>query len=294
MPIAALPDVEIYYETLGDPSHEPLVLVMGFTAQLTLWPTDFCESLVDLGFFVIRHDNRDCGLSGKTGGELPDAMTVMAQAQAGEEITVSVPYTLSHMAGDVVGLLDHLGIDQAHVVGASMGGMIVQTLAIEHANRLKSVTSIMSTTGDQSVGTAAPEAMAALLTPAPEDRDGAIAHGVKASKVIAGPLWDEAESLRRTTAAYDRSNYPEGAIFQMAAIGASGDRTVRLADVDLPFLVIHGLVDELINVTGAHATAAAVPNADLLVLSNMGHDLPPQYWPQISTAIHGITNRQLS
>ncbi len=293
MPIASLPDVDIYYETMGDPSSDPLVLVMGFTAQLITWPTGFCESLVDLGYFVIRHDNRDCGLSSKTEGDPPDSMTIMTQAQSGQEITVPVPYTLSDMAGDVIGLLDHLGIDQAHVVGASMGGMIVQTLAIEHPNRLKSVTSIMSTTGDAAVGAAAPEAMAALLTPAPEDRYGAIVHGVKASQVIAGPLWDEAESLRRTTAAYDRSNYPEGATFQMAAIFASGDRTERLTNLDLPFLVVHGLVDQLINVTGGHATAAAVPNADLLVLSNMGHDIPPQYWPQLTTAIHGIANRTL-
>ena len=291
MPIANLADVDIYYETMGDPTGQPLVLVMGFTAQLITWPTGFCEKLVEQGFFVIRHDNRDCGLSSKTEGGPPDAMSILMQAQAGQEITSPVPYTLSEMAGDVIGLLDSLDIDRAHVVGASMGGMIVQTLAIEHPTRLRSVTSVMSTTGDQEVGQATPESMGALLTPAPEERDAALAHGLNVSRVIAGPLFDEEDSKARVVASYDRSLYPEGALFQMAAIAASGDRTEGLASVDLPFLVIHGEVDQLISVTGAQATAAAVPKADLLVLSQMGHDLPAPYWDQLTTAITGIANR---
>ena len=292
MPIANLPDVDIYYETMGDPSNEPLVLVMGFTAQLTTWPMGFCEQLVNDGFFVIRHDNRDSGLSSKTAGEPPDALNILLQAQAGQPITTPVPYTLSHMAADVIGLLDHLQIGTAHVVGASMGGMIVQTLAIEFADRLRSVTSIMSTTGDVKVGQATPEALGALLAPAPEVREAALAHGVAMSQIIAGPLWDEAEAKIRVEESYDRSLYPEGALFQMAAIAASGDRTEGLHGVDLPFLVIHGLADQLISVSGGQATANAVPGADLLVLSKMGHDLPRAYWAQLTSAIHGISTRQ--
>jgi pimeloyl-ACP methyl ester carboxylesterase len=284
--------IELCYETFGDPSNETILLVMGYTAQMIVWGDEMIDDLVARGFHVVIFDNRDCGLSHKTEGPPPDVMGLLARSAAGETVQPhEVPYTLSDMAADAIGLLDHLDIETAHVVGASMGGMIVQTLAIEHPERLRSVTSIMSTTGNQSVGQATPEAMGALLLPPPEGRDAIIAQGVATGRVIAGPLFDEGRALERTVATLDRSFHPVGAAFQLAAIGASGDRTERLASVDLPFLVIHGAQDQLIQVSGGEATAEAVPKADLLVLDAMGHDMPVPLLPQINSAIEGIARR---
>lgn len=291
VPIAAANGIDIYYETSGDPNDEPLLLVMGFTAQLIAWPDELVDALTALGFYVIRHDNRDCGLSTKSSGTPPDSMTLMVRAQSGEDIAAEVPYTLSTMSDDAIALLDHLEIDTAHVAGASMGGMIVQTMAIEHPDRLRSVTSLMSTTGDQAVGQASPEAMGALLMPPADGRDAMIAQGIEGSKAISGPLWDRDTAAIRTAAAFDRSFHPVGAAFQMSAIFSSGDRTEKLASVDLPFLVIHGRADELIAWSGGTATADAVPNADLLVLAHMGHDLPPTLLPIIANSIRSIASR---
>ncbi len=285
--------IEIFHDTFGARDDPALLLVMGFTAQMTSWHPEFCEALADLGYFVIRFDNRDVGLSTKTEGPPPDVATLMARVAEGTPLQPGdVPYTLSEMAADAVGLLDALAIDRAHVVGASMGGMIVQHLGFEHPDRVLSVTSIMSTTGHDEVGQATDEALGALLQPAPEGRAAVIDQGLKTSQIIGGPLWDRSEAEDRANASYDRMFHPTGSTFQLAAIMASGDRTDRLAKIDAPFLAIHGLADELIDVSGGHATAAAVPGADLLVLSHMGHDLPRPLWPQITGAIDGIACRQ--
>ncbi len=291
MPIANANGIEIYYEVSGNPDDEPLLLVMGFTAQLIVWPDELVDALCARGFYVIRHDNRDCGLSSKTPGDPPDAAAIMGRAMAGEDVSDAAPYSLSTMADDALALLDHLGIETAHVVGASMGGMIVQTMAVEHPERLRSVTSVMSTTGDQSVGQATPAAMGALLAPPADTREASIAQGIEGSKAISGPLWNRERAAERTAASYDRSFYPVGAAFQLAAIFASGNRSERLGSIDLPFLVIHGRADELIDWSGGVATAEAVPNADLLVLAQMGHDLPIELVPQIADAINGIAHR---
>jgi pimeloyl-ACP methyl ester carboxylesterase len=291
MGIAERDGVQLHYEVMGDEGGEPLLLVMGFTAQLTAWPEGFCQLLVERGFRVVRFDNRDCGLSSKTEGPPPDAGTLLMKALSGDDISTQVPYTLSDMAADGIAVLDALGIDSAHVVGASMGGMIVQTMAVEQAHRLRSVTSIMSTTGDPSVGRAEPAVMAALLTPPPAEREAAIAHSIKVSQQISGPLWDEGEALARASTAYDRSFHPVGAAFQLAAIAASGDRTERLRTIDLPFLVIHGRADPLITLSGGLATADAVPGSDLVVFGLMGHNLPEPYWVQAVDAITGVGRR---
>lgn len=284
--------IELCYETFGDPANETMMLIMGYTAQMVVWPQEMIDDLVERGFHVVIFDNRDCGLSAKSEGAPPDVMTLMARSAAGETIGADeVPYTLTDMANDAVGLLDHLGVAEAHVVGASMGGMIVQMLAIEHADRLRSVTSIMSTTGNTDVGQATPAAMGALLLPPPEGKDAILAQGVATGRVIAGPLFDEANALERAEATYERSFHPIGAAFQLAAIGATGDRTERLNGVDVPFLVIHGDKDDLIQVSGGQATAAAVPKADLLVLDAMGHDLPVPLLPQIDGAMAAIAHR---
>lgn len=286
MPTAHVNGVDLCYENYGSDEAPPLLLVMGLGAQLTLWQTGFVAELLERGFRVIRFDNRDVGLSSKTPGDPPDIGALMAEFYAGQP--VSAPYTLATFADDAMALLDHLDIEAAHVVGASMGGMIAQRMAIEHPGRLLSLTSIMSSTGNPEVGTATPEAMGALMTPPPPDRDGAIATGVAASKAIAGPLWDEQDSLERAREAYDRCFHPTGSAFQFAAILADGDRTEALGELDLPTLVIHGREDPLVQLSGGLATAEAIPGADLLVLGQMGHDLPPTYWPQIADAIIGI------
>ena len=285
MPRANNNGIEIEYDTIGDAKDEPLLLVMGFTAQLIAWDEKFCRAIADEGFFVIRYDNRDCGLSSHLDGVQVDVAALL-NARNGLGELPPVPYKLSEMASDGIAVLDALGIERAHVVGASMGGMIVQTLAIEFPQRLRTVTSIMSTTGEPDVGQAAPEAMAALMRPPATEREEAIAGSVAASKLFSSPRYfDEDKARARAAASYDRAFYPEGAMRQMAAIGASGSRAEGLRGVRLPMLVIHGRADTLIDVSGGMRTAELVPGANLLVLNDMGHDLPEPLWPVIVDAI---------
>jgi pimeloyl-ACP methyl ester carboxylesterase len=286
--VAPANGIEIAYQTFGDRSDPTMLLVMGLGAQLIHWPEEFCELLASRGFHVVRFDNRDVGLSTKIeDAPVPDLMALVA-GDAG-----SAHYTLDDMADDAVGLLDHLEIDAAHVTGASMGGMIAQALAIRHPQRVLSICSIMSTTGDANVGQARPEALSVLMTPVPTDRDGYIEFHVKAFKTIGSPgfPFDE-EFLRwRGGATFDRSVYPDGFRRQLAAIIASGDRTPVLGQISAPALVIHGSDDPLITVSGAEATARAIPGAKLLVIPGMGHDLPRGAWPEIVDAITANTER---
>ncbi|NKB42263.1 MAG: alpha/beta fold hydrolase [Ilumatobacter sp.] len=291
MPMVKVNEIEICFDCSGPDEGPPLLLVMGLGAQMTVWNIGFVSKLVDRGFRVIRFDNRDAGLSSKTVGDPPDVMALYTKALAGEQI--SAPYTLSTMADDAVGLLDALEIPAAHVVGASMGGMIVQMMAIEHPNRLLSMTSIMSTTGASDVGQPTAEAIAALLAPSPTDRQSVIDASVATSRVIAGSLFDEAEARVRAGEAYDRCFHPAGSAFQIAAIAATGDRTERLRSVEVPTLVIHGREDSLITLSGGEATAAAVAGADLIVFGRMGHDQPPMYWSQTADAISAVSRRRV-
>ena len=289
MPIIAVNDIELCYEDFGPDGAPTALLIMGMGAQMTVWPTGFVSELLERGFRVIRFDNRDVGLSTKSSGEPPDVMAIYAQFLSGQPI--DAPYTLSTFAADAVGLLDALNIPAAHIVGASMGGMIVQTIAIEHPDRVLSLTSIMSTTGHTEVGQPDPEAMMALLTPAPTDREGAIRQSVETSRAIAGDLFDEAWSRSVATESFDRCFNPAGTAFHLVAIAASGDRTEALGSLDVPTLVIHGRQDSLITLSGGEATAAAIPGAELLVFGRMGHDKPPLYWPQMADAIFNIAAR---
>jgi len=282
-------DIDICYESFGPDDAPPLLLVMGLGAQMTLWSTGFISELLERGFRVIRFDNRDVGLSTKTAGDPPDVMALYAQSMAGEP--VEAPYTLTTMAADAVGLLDALGISAAHIVGASMGGMIVQMMAIEHPERVLSLTSIMSTTGASDVGQPDAAAIGALLTPPPTDRNGAIEANITTSRIICGPLFDETEARGRAIEAYDRCFHPAGSAFQIAAIAATGDRTERLGAVKVPTLVVHGREDSLITLSGGEATAAAIPGADLVVFGQMGHDIPDVYWSQLADAIFGTAIR---
>jgi pimeloyl-ACP methyl ester carboxylesterase len=282
MPRAQSNGIELEYDEFGDAADPPLLLVMGFSAQMTYWHERFCQALADKGYRVIRFDNRDVGLSSRiTGGPTPD----IAAAIGGD--TSSASYLLDDMADDAAGLLEFLGIDSAHVVGASMGGMIAQLVACRHPQKVRSLCSIMSTTGDREVGQPSPEAMGALLAPPPQSAEEAAERGLAAAKVIGSPGFprDEAEIRRRSAAAWERSHDPEGVARQLLAILASPDRTPVLCDVKVPALVIHGAADPLVNPSGGEATAKAIPGADLVMIEGMGHDLPEGAWPQIVDAI---------
>ncbi len=257
VPTIAVNDIDICYESFGPDDAPTALLVMGLGAQLTVWPAGLISELLDRGFRVIRFDNRDAGLSTKSAGDPPDVMALYAQFISGQPI--DAPYTLSTLAADAVGLLDVLDIPAAHIVGASMGGMIVQTMAIEHPDRVLSLTTIMSTTGHTEVGQPDPESMMAMLTPAPTDRDGAIRQSVETTRIIAGDLFDEERSRSVATESYDRCFNPAGTAFHLVAVAASGDRTEALGALDVPTLVIHGRQDSLIGLSGGEATAAAIP-----------------------------------
>jgi pimeloyl-ACP methyl ester carboxylesterase len=287
MPRAVLPTgIELEYETMGDPAGPPVLLVMGLTAQMIAWPDEWCERLVDGGCYVIRFDNRDCGLSTKHDGVEVDMAALLAAALGGQpDLLPPVPYTLSDMAADAVGLLDHLGIDRAHIVGASMGGMIVQTMAIEHPSRVRSLTSIMSMTGEPEYGSPLPEAAQVLLSPPPHDRDEYIESAAKYAVWQSRRYFDLDEVRAQAARDYDRSFYPEGATRQLAAIYASGSRADALAALDVPTLVIHGRDDTLIPPDGGRRTAELVPRSTLLLVADMGHDLPRPLLPMLVGAI---------
>ena len=274
--------IELEYDVLGDPADPAMLLIMGLGAQLTDWPQEFCERLAGRGFRVIRFDNRDSGLS----GGLDELGVPDLKALAGGD-TRTVPYLLADMAADAAGLLDALEVERAHVVGVSLGGMIAQQLALDFPGRVRSLCSIMSTTGDRAVGRPTPEAAALLARPAAPSRDDAIANAVAVSRTIGSPGFpgDPDELLRRATAKVDRAYRPAGTARQYAAILASPDRTARLAEVRVPTVVIHGAEDPLIEVSGGRATAAAISGAELLVVPGMGHDLPEAAWPRILDAI---------
>lgn len=281
------------YETFGRPADDPLLLVMGLGAQMILWPEAFCERLAARGHHVIRFDNRDVGLSSKLDHlGVPDLMQLAGAAMMRQPI--EAPYLLSDMANDAVGLLDALALDSAHVVGASMGGMIVQQMAIDHPRRLRTLTSIMSTTGNPELPPAKPEAMSALLTPVPPEREAAIERGVNVFRTIGSPgfPFDEAMFRQQAERAFDRCFHPEGVVRQLAAILASGSRKEKLAAVKLPALVIHGKADPLVPVEGGIDTAAAIPGAELLLIDGMGHDLPEGAWPRMIDAICKLTGRK--
>ena len=292
MPQATLSSgVSIEFETHGDPKNPTLLWIMGFTAQLTAWHPDFLRMFADNGFHNVVFDNRDCGLSHKHDGVVVETDKVTMQAMMGEEVTVPVPYTLNDMADDAVGVLDHLGIEKAHVLGASMGGMIAQTVALRHGHRVLSLTSIMSVTGDLAYGTPTEEAMAALLAPPAPDR-AAYVEGAKNWAVwCSRKHFDLAEARERAASDYDRSFYPEGAHRQLAAIYASGDRSEALRTLDIPTLVIHGRDDTLLTPSGGERTAELIPGSTFLFVSDMGHDLPRPLWPLYVDAITSHARR---
>jgi pimeloyl-ACP methyl ester carboxylesterase len=281
--------IELCYQTFGDPDGDPLLLVMGLGGPMTWWDPALCRMLAERGFFVIRYDNRDTGRSTKVPVRV--RRSTLVRAFAGRR--VRAPYTLSDMAKDAACLLDHLGLEAAHVVGVSMGGMIGQTLAIEHPRRVLSLTSIMSTTGKRTVGWQHPRLLPVLLARRGRGR----AAYVEGSQVIWGLIGspgfpaDPDETLAKAEETFDRGFSASGVLRQMLAVTSQDNRSRRLHAVRVPTLVIHGLADKMVHPSGGRATAAAIPEAELLLIEGMGHDLPTALYDTFADAIRRTTDR---
>ena len=278
--------IDIAYQTFGDKDASPLILIMGLGSQMVLWDGEFCRKLAAGGYRVIRFDNRDIGLSTKLDWmQVPDTTAVAAALQRGE--VPALPYTLEDMAADTAALLTALGYDKAHIVGESMGGMIGQIMAINLPERLLSLTSIMSSTGDPFLPPPSPEVLEILYTPSPTDHNGFVESFVRTFKVLSGAAMPLSEALARKWAeqSYKRGLNPAGVARQFAAIMAAGDRTEKLKSISIPTLVIHGDVDPLLPVECGLATATAIPGSRLKIIQEMGHALPEAVWPQIVAEI---------
>jgi pimeloyl-ACP methyl ester carboxylesterase len=284
--IAHANGIDICYEIFGDAGAEPLLLIMGLGAQMIHWDDEFCHQLAARGFRVIRFDNRDVGLGHKHRGVIPDIRAAAKAIAEGQK--PDVPYTLNDMADDGAALLDALGIQSAHVAGASMGGMIAQLMAIRHPAKVRSLISLMSTTSDPSLPRSDPRAQDALMSrPLAEDKDSVADHAVKTRLVIGSPAFpeDQAKVRARFIANYDRSYYPEGAIRQWAAVMATPPRTKALRKLNVPALVIHGDADILIHPDAGRHTAASIPGAELKIIEGWGHNMPPAAVPVIAGAM---------
>ncbi|MEU6752246.1 alpha/beta hydrolase [Spirillospora sp. NPDC046719] len=292
MPIADVsPGVSIAYESFGDPADAPVLLVMGFGAQMIAWHEDFCRALAARGRYVIRFDNRDCGLSTRFDDHPVDMGRFIGAVSSGDiaSAVAMVPYRLKDMADDGFGLLTALGVERAHVVGASMGGMIAQTMAITRPERVLTLTSMMSSTGESEYGRSSPEARAVLFAPKLQDRDGYVA-AAERELVWASKRYGDASALRELAAAsYDRAYYPAGVGRQLGAMILSGSRADALRELRVPTLVMHGLDDTLIDPSGGRRTAELVPGAELLLIPDMGHDRPRELWPMIIDALEAHT-----
>jgi pimeloyl-ACP methyl ester carboxylesterase len=272
VPYALNDDVELYYETFGFEADPALLLVNGLGSQCTNYRVEWCERFVAAGFFVIRFDNRDVGLSTDY-----------------DEAGLTAAYTVDDMAADAVAVLDAASVDRAHVLGLSMGGMIAQLLAIDHPDRLLSVTSLMSTTGDPDVGLPSPEALEHILASAPADREGYLQHQLTSIRTWGSPAVFDEDWIRLVNGeAYDRAFRPDGQARQLLALRAASSRTEALGRVHLPFLVLHGDQDRLVDPSGGRRTAEAVPGARFELIEGLGHDYPPAYWDTIvdHVAVH--------
>jgi pimeloyl-ACP methyl ester carboxylesterase len=279
--------ITLEYETYGDPADPPLLLVMGFGTQLIGWPPGFSQTLADGGRYVIAFDNRDTGLSQTFPDRPAPVNDILVAVMAGdlEGARALAPYTLSDMSDDGLGLLSALGIERAHVLGASMGGFIAQTMAVEHPERLLSLTSMMSSTGEPEYGQADPKSLEALLSPSPTERQAYIESSAR-WLLWHSKRYPEVEETRRQAAeTFDRGTNPEGTSRQLAAMLASGPRDEALRSVRVPTLVIHGLDDTLIAPSGGERTAELIPGARLVLIPDMGHDRPHQLWAQICQPI---------
>lgn len=287
MPKANANDIQIEYETFGQPQHPPLVLIQGITSQLVSWPIEFCRLLAGMQYYVIRFDNRDTGLSTKMeGAEPPDFARIHLSLTTGQP--VDVPYSISDMAADTVGLMDALGIEKAHVCGVSMGGMIAQTIAIEYPRRLLSLMSFQATTGALDLPPSRPGVWEALMKPAPRDRKSFVTYFVELNRLFASgsKYYDAAVQAAISAISYDRCLYPEGVPRQYAAIMTSGDRREDLAAITVPTLVLHGDVDALLPMEHGLDTADAIAGAKLIIINGLGHGTAyPRLWDEIAAVM---------
>lgn len=285
--ISSSTGIALEFETHGNPGDPPVLLVMGFGTQLINWPRGFAQAIADGGRRVITFDNRDCGLSQRFDGVPANIHAILGAGGAGDfdRARGLAPYLLSDMSDDALALLTALGIDRAHVVGASMGGMIGQTMAIEHPERLLTLTSMMSTTGEPEYGQSTPAALEVITMPSPTAREAYI-ESSESWLLWHSKRYPERELTRQLAADdYDRAHYPEGTARQLAAMLASGSRAEGLRNLQVPTLVIHGLDDTLIAPSGGERTAELVPDARLMLVTDMGHDRPQPLWPELVGAI---------
>jgi pimeloyl-ACP methyl ester carboxylesterase len=276
--------IELCYQTYGDPADEPVLLVMGLGGPMTWWDPELCRMIAARGRYVIRYDNRDTGRSTR----IKDQRTTRAalvRSFAGQSVTP--PYTLGDMADDGFGLLDHLGLDAAHVVGVSMGGMIAQVMAVARPDRVRSLTSIMSTTGKRSVGWQHPRLLPMLIAPRGRGREAYAATSIRMGELIGSPAFPvpREEALARAAETFDRGVSASGVLRQMQAIMAEPNRGPRLRGLRIPATVVHGSADRMVHVSGGRATARAIPDAELLIVDGMGHDLPRDLYPTFTDAI---------
>jgi pimeloyl-ACP methyl ester carboxylesterase len=280
-------DIRLCYETFGDPADPTILLVMGLATQMIAWPDEFCSDLAGRGFQVVRFDNRDVGRSSRVRARPPTMWQLVRRDKS------AAAYTLDDMAGDAVGLLDCLGVERAHVVGASMGGMIAQILATRYPDRVLSLVSIMSNTGHRWTGQPAPAITKLLLQRAPAEREAFIDHMLKTWTIIGSPGFprDEAEQRAQLERAYERGHDAAGAGRQLAAVIASGDRTDSLRAIGVPTLVVHGEADKLVRISGGRRTAKSIPGARLQTIPGMGHDLPRGVWSRLVDGIVDTARR---
>ena len=280
---------QLHYERFGDPSDPALLLVNGLGSQMVTYRVELCELFVARGYQVIRFDNRDVGLSDGFDDHTPNIAAATAALTSGEPIDSA--YTLSDLAADAMVVLDALGIERAHIAGVSMGAMIVQTIAIEHPERVLSLISIMSTTGEAGVGSPTGPARDSLFAAPPTDRASAVAAYIESARVIGSPeFFDEARLAEMGGELYDRAFRPAGVARQLEAIWASGDRVEALQQLDVPTLVLHGTVDPLITPDGGERTAELIGGAKLVLVEGMGHDYPPGLWPRLVDEIAGFAD----
>lgn len=294
MPKTIVNNIEIEYETIGNPHSKPLLLIAGLGSSLLAWPEQMCKSLVDRGFFVIKFDNRDVGLSSKLiNAGIPNFVEINEAFARGERPTV--PYNLEDMANDAVGVLDALNIEKAHVLGASMGGMIAQILGYKFPSRVLSLTLIMSTTGNPTLPPSKPEVMAQFFAPLPPEREAFIEEMVKRDRLIHGTFpYDERQARDYRMKEYDRCYYPEGVMRQLAAMAVPGNLKPKIAAIRAPTVVIHGSEDPFNLIEAGKDIATAIPNAKLVILEGMGHSLPREVIPRILNEIAEISNKNIA
>lgn len=280
MPQAQLsPELTLEYDTFGDPTNPTIVMIMGLGTQMIAWHVELCRQIASESFHVVRFDHRDVGLSSVLDVEWPNVIASVIKSRVG--LKIKSPYLLKDMAADTIGLLDHLEVDKAHFVGASMGGMVAQELAMGWPERTLSLTSIMSTTGNNKVGQTEPWARKLLMGNKQLDREAAIEASIENRRALSGIYFDEEGIRDFVTKSYDRSYRPEAYPKHLTAVVASGDRTPRLKKLDVPALVMHGNKDALVGFDGGLATAEAIPGATFVTLKGMGHGLPHEMWPDI-------------